>query len=161
MLDFGGGNLTPWLIGIGVVVFLVAIIVITVLQLQQQSSSAEKAAGKAAADRALADVRGASTQARLAAEEAGKAATEAENAAKMAEDAAGRMLKLIGDHTVAQSVVDQARQAQGAAAFAQATKAIEQIVDTQIKQGGSAAQAMLDARSEAREAEKAAKEAQT
>ena len=42
MLNVGQTDLTPWLIGIGVVVFLLAIIVITLVHRQQQNGTQTK-----------------------------------------------------------------------------------------------------------------------
>jgi tetratricopeptide (TPR) repeat protein len=114
--------------------------------------------GKATALRALG--RTAATKAKEAAGEAEAAATEAKNAATLAEQAAERMLDLLGNYTVAQDLVEQAKQAQGAAAFAMATKAIEEIVATQLTQSGNALQALQDARKEAKAVEQAAREAE-
>jgi hypothetical protein len=111
--------------------------------------------------RATMEVKEAAEKAGQAVAEAERAAQGAENAALVARQAATRMLELIGDHAVAQSVVEQAVQAQGAAAFELATKAIEQIVETQLSQSGNAAQVLVEARRQAQAAQSSAKEAET
>ena len=111
MLNVGQTDLTPWLIGIGVVVFLLAIIVgISLVQRQQQGGSATKRLRSRLATETVKRCR---HTGKVCCAEAEKAAKGAENAATMAEDAAERMLKLIGDHTVAQRRVDASQAGAG------------------------------------------------
>ena len=70
------------------------------------------------------------------------------------------MLEALGDHAVAQSIVEQAVQAQGAAAYTLAVTAIERTVEVQLAQRGNAEQALVEARREAQTAQRAAEEAE-
>jgi len=135
---------------VGILIFLVASIIVYIRW--RQSSWTRR--------RATIEVRQAAEKAREAVAEAERAAQGAENAARVAEQAATQMLYVMGDHSIAQSVVEQAVRAQGATAFELATKAIEQIVDLQIRESGTAERVLLEARNQAKVAQNAAKEAE-